>query len=199
MVIKIDAYGSSSSVDWSWKLREAIDRIKNSYEHIGRSTGAPFLAIVYPPEYDTAVIKEWQALTGMFGTEFNLIQINILDITMKVLQEIGAENIVETLRNPMPGSNPETELATMWLSAIVDEIKGKLPAQHSKKTVFVLEQLAALYPATGPRSLMQALWDTKDLALDSPVVIFIPGRLVEPRVFEFLGKTRELMYRGDIL
>ena len=26
-----------------------------------------------------------------------------------------------------------------------------------------------------------------------------PGKLVEPRVFEFLGKTRELMYRGDIL
>jgi hypothetical protein len=46
---------------------------------------------------------------------------------------------------------------------------------------------------------MQALWDTPDLALDNPVIIFIPGRLVEPRVFEFLGKTRELMYRGDIL
>jgi hypothetical protein len=199
MVFKLDTNGSSFNVDWSWKLREAVDRIKNSYEHIGRSTGAPFLAIVYPPECETAVIKEWHALSGMFGTEFNLIQIDILDITMKVLQELGVENIVETIQNPMPGSNPETELASMWLSAIVNEVKNNLAAHNSKKTVIVLEQLAALYPAAGPRSLMQALWDTKDLALDNPVIIFIPGRLIEPRVFEFLGKTRELMYRGDIL
>jgi hypothetical protein len=118
---------------------------------------------------------------------------------MKVVQDLGVENIVETIQNPMPGSNPETELATMWLTAIVEEVKSNLPNNSMKKTVIVLEQLAALYPATGPRSLMQALWDTPDLALDNPVVIFIPGRLVESRVFEFLGKTRELMYRGDIL
>jgi len=198
MAIKSVA-SSASNVDWSWKLREAADRIKNSYEHIGRSTGAPFLAIVYPSEYETAVFKEWQALTGMLSADFNLIQLNILEITMRVLQELGVENIVETLANPMPGSNPETELATMWLTAIVDEVKNNLPSLGSKKTVIVLERLAALYPATGPRSLMQALWDTNDLVLDNPVVIFIPGRLVEPRVFEFLGKARELMYRGDIL
>jgi len=199
MSSKYQTGGASSSVDWSWKLREAVDRIKNSYEHIGRSTGAPFLAIVYPPEYEAVVFKEWQALTGMLSADFNLIQLNILDITMKVLQELGVENIVETIQNPMPGSNPETELATMWLTAIVDEVKNNLPAIQTQKTVIVLKQLAALYPATGPRSLMQALWDTPDLALDNPVVIFIPGRLVEPRVFEFLGITRELMYRGDIL
>ena len=194
---KYDA--SSTAVDWAWKLREAVDRIKNSYTHIGRSTGAPFLAIVYPPEFEAAVFKEWHALTGMFGPEFELIHLNVLDITMKVVQDLGVENIVETIQNPMPGSNPETELATMWLTAIVEEVKSNLPNNSMKKTVIVLEQLAALYPATGPRSLMQALWDTPDLALDNPVVIFIPGRLVESRVFEFLGKTRELMYRGDIL
>jgi hypothetical protein len=199
MTNKLDASSSSSTADWSWKLREAVDRIRNSYEHIGRSTGAPFLAIVYPPDYETAVFKEWHALTGMLSADFNLVQLNILDITTKVLQDLGVANIVEAMNNPMPGSNPETELATMWLKAIVDEVKINLPTHNSKKTVIVLERLAALYPATGPRSLMQALWDTTDLALDNPVVIFIPGRLVEPRVFEFLGKTRELMYRGDIL
>jgi hypothetical protein len=196
-VNKYDA--SSTAVDWAWKLREAVDRIKNSYAHIGRSTGAPFLAIVYPPEFEAAVFKEWHALTGTFGPDFELIHLNVLDITMKVVQDLGVENIVETIQNPMPGSNPETELATMWLTAIVEEVKSNLPNNSMKKTVIVLEQLAALYPATGPRSLMQALWDTPDLALDNPVVIFIPGRLVESRVFEFLGKTRELMYRGDIL
>jgi hypothetical protein len=199
MTNKLDASSSSSTADWSWKLREAVDRIRNSYEHIGRSTGAPFLAIVYPPDYETAVFKEWHALTGMLSADFNLVQLNILDITTKVLQDLGVENIVEAMQNPMPGSNPETELATMWLKAIVDEVKINLPTHNSKKTVIVLERLAALYPATGPRSLMQALWDTTDLALDNPVVIFIPGRLVESRVFEFLGKSHELMYRGDIL
>lgn len=197
MATKFDA--SSGNVDWQWKLREGIDRLKNSYEHIGRSTGAPFLAIVYPPDLEVAVFKEWDALSGSFGSEFHLVDLNLLDITMKVIQELGVDTIVDAIQYPMPGSNPETELATMWLGAIVDEVKTCLPGQHSNKTVIVLKRLAALYPATGPRSLMQALWDTPDLALDNPVVIFIPGKLVEPRVYEFLGKTRELMYRGDIL
>ena len=144
-------------------------------------------------------MKEWDALSGMLRSDFELINLDILEITMKVVQQLGVENIVETLENPMPGSNPETELASMWLSEIVNEVKNNLSVPSSKKTVLVLSKLAALYPATGPRSLMQALWDTNDLVLDNPVIIFIPGRLVEPRVFEFLGKTRELMYRGDIL
>jgi len=197
MTTKYDV--SSGNVDWQWKLREGIDRIKNSYEHIGRNTGAPFLAIVYPPELELAVFKEWNALTSSFGAEFHLVDLNLLDITMKVIQELGIETIIDAVQNPMPGSNPETELATMWLAAIVDEVKACMPVERSRKTVIVLTQLTALYPAIGPRSLMQALWDTANLALDNPVVIFIPGKLVEPRVYEFLGKTRELMYRGDIL
>ena len=40
--------------------REAIERIRSRYEHIGRKTGAPFLAVVYPAELETAVLKEWQ-------------------------------------------------------------------------------------------------------------------------------------------
>ena len=191
-------YGADG-VDWSWKLREAISRIRNSYQHIGRSTGAPFLAIVYPPDYEKAVFKEWHTQIGIFGSDFELIHLSILEITMNVVRDLGVEAIVDTIQNPMPGSNPETELATMWLAAVVEEVKKNLPVRSAKKTVIVLEQLAALYPAAGPRSLMQALWDTPDLALDNPVVIFIPGRLIEPRVYEFLGKTRELMYRGDIL
>ena len=38
-----------SKVDWEWKIREAVERIKTRYDHIGRKTGAPFLALVYPP------------------------------------------------------------------------------------------------------------------------------------------------------
>ena len=41
--------------DWQWKLREAVDTIKARYDQIGRKTGAPFLAVVYPPEAEAAV------------------------------------------------------------------------------------------------------------------------------------------------
>jgi hypothetical protein len=65
--------------------------------------------------------------------------------------------------------------------------------------VVVLERLAALYPATGPRAVMQALWDSEQSSLDGPVVVLIPGRIEEPRVYAFVNQQRELMYRGDIL
>ena len=42
----------SGGGDWEWKLREAVERLRTRYEHIGRKTGAPFLAIVYPPEVE---------------------------------------------------------------------------------------------------------------------------------------------------
>ena len=32
-----------------------------------------------------------------------------------------------------------------------------------------------------------------------PVVVFIPGRLLEQRVYLFLNVKEEFMYRGDIL
>ena len=48
-----------SSHDWRWKIGEAIERIRTRYDYIGRKTGAPFLALVYPPEAEPAVLKEW--------------------------------------------------------------------------------------------------------------------------------------------
>ena len=32
-----------TEVDWGWKLREATERVRTRYEHIGRKTGAAFL------------------------------------------------------------------------------------------------------------------------------------------------------------
>ena len=193
------ANASSAWDDWSWKLREAVDRIKNSYDHIGRGTGAPFLAIVYPPDAEASVDKEWNALLGSFGPEYQITSISILDLSSKVLEELGIENVIETMLDPMPGSNPETELGNLWLSEVVKTIQQATEEKLAGKQIIVLYQLAALYPATNPRSLMQALWDTSEVKLNGPVVIFIPGRLLEPRVYEFLNVQRELMYRGDIL
>ena len=47
-----------SSQDWRWKIGEAIERVRTRYEFIGRKTGAPFLALVYPPVAEAAFLKE---------------------------------------------------------------------------------------------------------------------------------------------
>jgi len=113
----------STTVDWSWKLREAIDRIRNRYDHIGRKTGAPFLAIVYPPEAEAAVLREWRTLIASLGEGFSVCTIDVLDLTMKELTELGAENLVASFCDPMPGSDPEADLGHLWVRAVGAEIK----------------------------------------------------------------------------
>ncbi len=195
----------TNPVDWTWKLREAVERLKTSYEHIGRSTGAPFMAIVYPPEAEMAFQKEWQALQGMLTPDTEVITIDTMEVTMSALSDLGAENIVDALREPMPGSNPQAELGNLWVKAIVDVVKDRAAkavqstAYRTHRLIIVIRNLAALYPASSPRALMQALWDRSDLVFDGPVLLFIPGKIVEPRVYEFLNQVREFMYRGDIL
>jgi hypothetical protein len=46
---------------------------------------------------------------------------------------------------------------------------------------------------------MQTLWDSDHAALDGPVVLLVPGVLIEARVYRFVGQVEEFMYRGDIL
>jgi hypothetical protein len=65
--------------------------------------------------------------------------------------------------------------------------------------VIVLQYLAALYPVTTPRALMQKMWESKNISTDYPVIFFIPGTLTQKRVYSFLNRGEELMYRGDIL
>ena len=38
--------------EWHKHLCEAVGWIQTRYHHIGRKTGAPFLAVVYPPEIE---------------------------------------------------------------------------------------------------------------------------------------------------
>lgn len=187
-------------VDWAWKLREAVETLKNRYDHIGRKTGAPFLGIVYPPEAEAAVLREWHTMAASLQPEFDFRTIDVLAVTKAVIEQFGADNIVTALNHPMPGSNPEAELAVMWIAALEDKVKecGTHPPPQGK-IVIVLESLAALYPATGPRDLMQRLWDQNQNFLSGPVVVLIPGTLIERKVYSFLNQRDELMYRGDIL
>jgi hypothetical protein len=58
----------SQTVDWGWKLREAVERLKTQYDHIGRKTGARFLGIVYPLEAEAAALKEWHTIARVFSS-----------------------------------------------------------------------------------------------------------------------------------
>ena len=189
----------SGSVDWEWKLREAVDRLRTRYDHIGRKTGAPFLAIVYPPEVERALLKEWHTLAATLEPEFSVRTVDVLDVTTKVVRQFGAATLVDLMKDPMPGSDPTSELGSMWTSAVAATVREAAAKPGSGRPVVVLERLAALYPASGPRAVMQTLWDSDHAALEGPVVLLVPGELVEARVYRFVGQVDEFMYRGDIL
>jgi hypothetical protein len=185
--------------DWRRKIGEAIERIRSRYEFIGRKTGAPFLAIVYPPEAETAFLKEWRTQCATLQPEIDVRPIDVLEVTQRIVMEIGAANIVSSMDDPMPGSDPQAELGELWVSAVAEAVEARLSGPGKGKPVASLERLAALYPAAGPRDVMQRLWDGAQSALNGPVAVMIPGRIVELRTYSFVGKRDEFLYRGDLL
>ena len=188
-----------SSHDWRWKINEAIERIRTRYEFIGRKTGAPFLALVYPPEVEMAVLKEWRTQTGVLRPEIDVRTVDVLEVTQGVIAEFGVENVVSSMANPMPGSYPEAELGQAWVKAVAEAVKSRLAEPGPNKPAVGLERTAALFPATGPRAVMQCLWDSAQSTLNGPVVVLIPGHNVGPRTYAFVGSRDEFMYRGDLL
>lgn len=184
--------------DWRWKLDEAVKRIQERYAYVGSKTGAALLAVVYPPEVELAVFHEWPIQTARLGPEYDLQTIDVLAITLQAVAGLGSEHIVAAIADPMPGSNPEADLGRMWVTAVTQEIHNCLNHSPKERPVAVLRNVAALYPATTPRALLQTLWDNPR-PLRGPVIIFIPGQLLESRVYTFLNKEPELMYRGDII
>lgn len=188
-----------NSRDWRWKISEAIERLRGRYEFIGRKTGAPFLAIVYPPDAEAAVLKEWRTQCATLLPEIEVRPLDVLAATQAQIADIGAENIVAALLDPMPGSDTQAELAELWITAISQAVQAKLAAPGAGKPVVCLERTAALFPAAGPRDVMQRLWDSAQAALDGPVVVLIPGHFVDKRVYSFVGERDEFMYRGDLL
>jgi hypothetical protein len=189
----------NSAGDWEWKLTEAAERLRTRYEHIGRRSGAPFLAIVYAPEIERAFLKEWLTLAATLEPELSIRSVDVLEVTASIVRQFGAESLVDSMRDPMPGSDPTSELGSMWTNAVAARVREAANKTGSGRPVVVLEQLAALYPASGPRAVMQALWDSDHAALEGPVVLLVPGVLVEARVYRFVGQVEEFMYRGDIL
>ena len=71
----------------------------------------------------------------------------------------------------MPGSDPQAELGGLWVSAVAENVESRLRDPGKGKPVVSLERLAALYPAAGPRDVMQRLWDSAQSVLNGPVVV----------------------------
>jgi hypothetical protein len=131
---------------------------------------------------------------------FDVRPVDVLDITMSVVDEFGVEAIVSNFEDPMPGSDPQAELGRQWVDKIaarIHELSARSPG--APLPLIVVERTAALYPAATPRSVMQAVWDTEKAALDTVVVFLVPGTLLQPRVYSFVNRREEFMYRGDIL
>jgi hypothetical protein len=188
-----------STYDWRRKINEAIERIRTRYEFIGRKTGAPFLALVYPPEVEAAFLKEWRTQCATLQPEIDVRPVNVLEVTHRIISDIGASNIVSSMDDPMPGSDPQAELGGLWVSAVAEAVESRLAEPGKGKPVVSLERLAALYPAAGPRDVMQRLWDSAQSLLNGPVVVLIPGQVMESRTYSFVAKHDEFMYRGDLL
>lgn len=190
---------NSGMPEWNKTLCEGVGRLQTRYDQIGRKTGAPFLAIVYPLELEKQVLKEWDTLVKSLGEEYQVITLDILEITHTITSQIGMDTILESMKDPEPGCDPERELGNLWLSGLQEQIESAFRIRNVKKPVIVLKHLAALYPAAGPQILMQRLWDSSQNALEGPVVLLIPGTLIEPRRYSFLNVRDEFMYRGEIL
>ena len=185
--------------DWRRKISEAIERIRTRYEFIGRKTGAPFLALLYPAEVETAFLKEWRTQCATLHPEIDVRSVNVLEVTQRIVTDIGAVNIVSSMEDPMPGSDPQAELGGLWVTAVAEAVESRLAEPGKGKPVVSLERLAALYPAAGPRDVMQRLWDSAQSLLNGPVVVLIPGQVMESRTYSFVAKRDEFMYRGDLL
>src|SRR5438067_11696349 len=96
----------SRTAEWEWKLREAAEVLRTRYEQLGRKTGAPFLAVVYPPEVERSVLKEWHTLATTLEPELSVRTVDVLEVTSAVVGQFGAESLVDSMKDPMPGSDP---------------------------------------------------------------------------------------------
>jgi len=188
-----------TGTDWRWKIQQAVERIRTRHHSIGRTSGAPFLAVVYPMDAELAVLKEWLAQVEALRPEIDVRSIDVLEVTERVVEQLGSETILESFKDPMAGGDPVRDLGECWICALVEEVISVLSATGEGIPVASLERLAALYPAAGPNELMNRIWNDAQSELAGPVVIFIPGTVLEQRKYSFLDRKEEFMYRGDML
>lgn len=185
--------------DWKRNISEAINRIQRRYDYIGRKTGVPFLAIMYPSSAEVAVFNEWDTQTRALKPGIDVKTIDLLEVTQTVLSDIGVGTVVDSLNNKDWALNAQEDLTQLWVTEIAKEVRLRMMEESVGKPVLCIKHLAALYPVSGPRDIMERLWNDPESTLDCPIVVFIPGVLTGPRHYRFLDKRDEFMYRGDLL
>ena len=87
----------------------------------------------------------------------------------------------------------------MWTNAVAAAVRKVASKPGPGRPVVVLERLAACTRRQAHAQLCRRLWDSDHAALEGPVVLLVPGMLIEARVYRFVGQAEEFMYRGDIL
>ena len=132
--------------NWKWKIGEAITRIQTRYDFIGRKTGVPFLAVVYPVTAEVAVLREWHTQTRALQPDVEVKTIDVLAVTQSVLSDIGVDNVVDSLNDSEWRVSAAEDLARLWVSAIADEVRLKMREASSGKPVLSIEHISALYP-----------------------------------------------------
>ena len=184
--------------DWRDKVHRAIERVTEQYDNIGRMTGIPVLGVIVSPDVEENVINEWRIQSNTISG-YRFEEIDVLKLTTDEVESLGVDHVVEMIENPMPGANPESELGNIWVKAILDKIFELCSERdEAERLVVYLTRLGALYPASTPRALVQSMLERRG-TLSTPIILFIPGSLTEPRAYKFLDSVEEFMYRGDLI
>lgn len=141
----------ATEVLWKTRLEEAAERIRSRYQHIGRKTGASILVLLYPPQEEPKVLREWRAIVEGLAPEFDGHHVDALEVTQAAMAEIGMDDIVFSLDQPMPGCDPHDALRRLWINALTKRIREALPTGGSRAFVS-LERLAALHQGRARRA-----------------------------------------------
>ncbi len=183
-----------------------LQRLAETYDGIGHSSGRPFLYFVYAPDKEQFVLRLAEELMGSAG-ELLFIHIDMVQLTIDSLA--GQEERRATLLNdPVSGSSAGVSIVRLWarrLQRRIDQLLADSPAD--KRPVIVLRGLASLHPLGNPTSLMEAVAEQEPrhpiTGKAVPVVLLVPG--VTPpgssRTYDFLGLADQRLsfYRGEEL
>ncbi|KAF5051995.1 hypothetical protein DSECCO2_413260 [anaerobic digester metagenome] len=187
------------SGNWHWAIDEAMNAITTRYDAIGRTTGVPFLAIIYPPGEERGFWHELEVRLNALSPGIESRYVDLLGLTTRVIEETGIDQVVEVLEDPFLATQAESDLARLWLDAVRDEVRATGEMTGVGRPIIVIKGSAALFPVAGPFMLMQTLWNDEASRLACPILIPIPGSRSGPRSYRFLDRIDELMYRGDLL
>ena len=146
------------SGNWHWAIDEAMNAITTRYDAIGRTTGVPFLAIIYPPGEERGFWHELEVRLNALSPGIESRYVDLLGLTTRVIEETGIDQVVEVLEDPFLATQAESDLARLWLDAVRDEF-----AEYTAVIVVLLAVLGNVTFIIFDRALtrLTVLWLSK--------------------------------------